>query len=543
MSNETRNGYQFTIDSATNTVTAVAEVKNGEFRFEAIDSQESWTFDPATNTVTRTDGEPGNLEITTFTDIDGDGIFVHASTDPVLPPIVICPAPFPIPVATDPVLTITTKPIQPVKPAASQDGYKFTIDGTTNAITAVYEVKKGVAKPQEIDSHVTFAFDAASGTVTKTEIDHGMAETIVYSDLDGDGIFAKASKSYASANGATQLSWDARHVGGDSDDHFKGGSGHDYYAGGLGNDQLDGGAGDDDLYGGDGADQLAGGDGGDIISGGTGADKLDGGIGNDSLDGGADNDTLIGGTGTDQLDGGTGNDSLTGGDGTDSISGGDGSDQLDGGTGNDSLAGGAGTDSLSGGTGADQLDGGIGNDSLNGGADNDNIIGADGTDSLIGGAGADTLDGGTGNDSLNGGAGGDTIIGGAGTDSLNGGDGGDVVFGGLGKDVLLGGAGNDVFKYSNISDSGISVTTRDVITDFTAGDKIDLSAIDAKAGFTANDAFTFIGGAADLTLAKANGAVWFDHGVIYASTDKDLAAEFQIELTGVTHVTAADFVL
>jgi hypothetical protein len=73
--------------------------------------------------------------------------------------------------------------------------------------------------------------------------------------------------------------------------------------------------------------------------------------------------------------------------------------------------------------------------------------------------------------------------------------------------------------------------------------KLDLSAIDAKAGFTKNDSFTFIGSAADLTQINANGAVWFENGVVYASTDRDLAAEFQIELTGVTSVTAADFVL
>ena len=367
MSSKTSKGYQFTFDAA-GTVTAIREIESGRVKLEKIEANETWTYDAATHSVTKTETEKGRIETTTFTDVDGNGIFSKAGTT----------------------YGTASASGSTVIQNGYQDGYQFTIDSATHTVSAVHEVKRGVARLETMDANETFSYDATSATVTKTEVERGLTETVVYADANGDGIFNKVSKTYTSNSGGTTLTWNASHYGSDSDDRYNGGKGHDYYTGGLGNDQLNGNAGDDDLYGGDGLDMLNG------------------------------------------------------------------------------------------------------------------------------GAGADDLYGGNGNDSF---------------------------FGGLGKDVLVGGAGNDVFKYSNVADSGLLASTRDVIADFTNGDKIDLSAIDAKAGFGGNDAFTFIGGVANLTLAKANGAVWFDNGVVYASTDRDLAAEFQIELTGVSSLTAADFVL
>jgi serralysin len=81
-----------------------------------------------------------------------------------------------------------------------------------------------------------------------------------------------------------------------------------------------------------------------------------------------------------------------------------------------------------------------------------------------------------------------------------------------------------------------------VITDFSKGDLIDLSAMDARSGNSTNDAFTFIGSVTNLSAANANGALWFDQGVLYGSTDADLAPEFSIELVGVTNFELTDFV-
>jgi hypothetical protein len=46
-----------------------------------------------------------------------------------------------------------------------------------------------------------------------------------------------------------------------------------------------------------------------------------------------------------------------------------------------------------------------------------------------------------------------------------------------------------------------------------------------------------------LSLANAYGAVWFENGILYGSNDRDTAAEFQIELVGVTFISQTDLVL
>ena len=73
--------------------------------------------------------------------------------------------------------------------------------------------------------------------------------------------------------------------------------------------------------------------------------------------------------------------------------------------------------------------------------------------------------------------------------------------------------------------------------------ELDLSGIDAKAGNWTNDAFVYIGSASNLSAANANGAVWFENGVLYASTNNDTAAEFQIQLAGVTELLSTDLIL
>ncbi|MFO1034572.1 MAG: hypothetical protein U1E15_11015 [Hyphomicrobiales bacterium] len=79
----------------------------------------------------------------------------------------------------------------------------------------------------------------------------------------------------------------------------------------------------------------------------------------------------------------------------------------------------------------------------------------------------------TGNDAIN------TLTGGEGDDEINGGGGNDLIYGGTGADSLTGGAGNDVFYFTATSDSN-AANGVDVITDFTSGDKINVSGVDAK---------------------------------------------------------------
>ncbi len=153
---------------------------------------------------------------------------------------------------------------------------------------------------------------------------------------------------------------------------------------------------------------------------------------------------------------------------------------------------------------------------------NDKLYGYDGNDRLVGLDGNDLLDGGTGQDKL---------YGGNGNDTLRGGDGSDILDGGLGADNLIGGAGSDRFYFATTKDSTVSASGRDTIFDLGAGDKVDLSAIDANTGTAKNDAFTFIGTKA---FSKTAGELRYEKKAsdTYLSGDVngDAKADFSIHL-------------
>lgn len=385
-------------------------------------------------------------------------------------------------------------------------------------------------------------------------------------------------------------------------DLLDGGLGDDDLAGGEGNDTLVGQSGDDYLEGNDGVDNLNGGAGNDELYAGSGNDYVDAGLGDDLIVGGdgAGDDIYVGGVGSDTVkyssaaaaisvnltlgtakstsaDAGIGSDKLLtvenviGGDYNDTLTGGGTANKLEGGNGDDVISGMAGADTLLGNAGNDNLNGGKDGDTLIGGAGNDlyvldhindtaSEITGEGTDSVqssvsvsglmsddvsmayIGGFVENITLTGTAALKATGNALDNNITGNNGANLLKGGDGADILMGGLGKDTLFGNAGADVFKYAQIADSKAGASYRDVISDFAAGDKIDLSGIDAKAGFGANDSFTFLGATAP-TTANCNGAVWFKAGILYASNDADVAAEFEIALTGVSSISAGDLIL
>ena len=261
---------------------------------------------------------------------------------------------------------------------------------------------------------------------------------------------------------------------------------------------------------------------GTVVSG-PGEDPDDG-IEDDQDGDGSDDDNLDGSDDDDLEHGGSGDDVIDGADGDDNENGGTGEDDFAAGTdaGNDKLTGGSGSDTVSyagagagvsvdlakGSARAASADAGIGVDKLSA---IENADGSDFDDLLNGSAQANVLDGG---------------------------DGDDVLTGGMGTDALTGGLGDDVFRFLTVRDSGLGAR-HDVVVDFASGDRIDLSAIDAKAGFTKNDAFVLLGGEAP-TLANANGALWFRAGVLYGSTDADVAPEFEIALNGISSLTEAD---
>jgi Ca2+-binding RTX toxin-like protein len=390
-----------------------------------------------------------------------------------------------------------------------------------------------------------------------------------------------------------------------------GGSGLDTI---VGFENLTGSAFGDTLTGSSAANTLIGGAGNDTVSGGLGDDLVQGGAGNDTMDGGAGGfDTLsyVDATAAVTVSLAVTAAQATGGGGTDTISN---FENLTGSKFNDNLTGDAGNNVLTGGLGNDVLNGGTGGvdtasyadataavtvslaivgqqNTVGSGLDTlsniDNLIGSKYNDALTGDAGDNVLTGGLGNDVLNGGTGGvdtasyaDATVGvtvnlaivgqqntvGAGLDTLSnidnltgskladtltGDAANNVIVGGAGRDVMTGGGGNDRFSLLAATDSGVDAAKSDVITDFNAGDLIDLSLIDANTTLAGNaafsstivSAFTHVAGQLQFTTFADPLAAGGVSGLLSGDVNGDGTADFAITLRGVTSISAGSIVL
>lgn len=280
------------------------------------------------------------------------------------------------------------------------------------------------------------------------------------------------------------------------------------------------------------------------------ADRLTGSAGANRLDGGAGNDTLTGGLGDDtyvvRQTGDLVRETSSGG-GTDLVLTALASYTLTANVENGQITS-SGTANLTGNTLDNLLYAGAGSNVLNGGSGSDTVSYVDASAGVTvslalsaaqatGGSGSDTL---LSVENLTGSDYNDTLTGDAGTNLLAGGAGADSLIGGTGLDTLQGGTDNDVFVFTAVGDTNSDANLADVIADFTSGDLIDLSAIDADSLTGGDQAF-------DGTLVAtftAVGQLRLDTGVLYGNTDSDFGtAEFAIVLTGVGSLTAADFVL
>ena len=136
---------------------------------------------------------------------------------------------------------------------------------------------------------------------------------------------------------------------------------------------------------------------------------------------------------------------------------------------------------------------------------------------------------GTGNDLANdlvGNAGSNLLDGGAGADIIAAGEGDDVLVGGAGADRLTGGAGSDVFRILSQAES--TVSSQDVILDFSHGDLIDLSSVySGTLAYRHNGAFT--GQAGEVQLTTSGGGV-----MVNIDLTGDKASDMQIYLAGVS---------
>lgn len=154
-----------------------------------------------------------------------------------------------------------------------------------------------------------------------------------------------------------------------------------------------------------------------------------------------------------------------------------------------------------------------------------------------------------------GGSGNDRITGNQVSNKLEGNGGADALIGGLGKDFLFGGAGSDKFVFAAATESRVGSSVRDEIADFHRGtDRVDLHLMDAKSGVTGNNSFIWLGTGGfhantpgelhwKLAAIDLNADGRLNDVIVEGSTDNDRAAEFQIELLGVTSVSKSDFLL
>lgn len=137
-----------------------------------------------------------------------------------------------------------------------------------------------------------------------------------------------------------------------------------------------------------------------------------------------------------------------------------------------------------------------------------------------------------------------TINGDAAADVLVGLAGADTLKGGGGVDVMTGGGGVDRFVF-DAADSGMTAATADRITDFSQadGDRIDLSAIDARPDLLLEQSLTFVPGGHFTGPGQVTS--WTDGTTTWVAINlnSDPAPEMLIRLDGATTLGASDFVL
>jgi Ca2+-binding RTX toxin-like protein len=326
---------------------------------------------------------------------------------------------------------------------------------------------------------------------------------------------------------------------------------------------------------------IIGNNGNNTIAGTTGSDFQLGLAGDDTFNASTGNDTIDGGVGMDtyslvlqteativNLTAGLASSSNTGSDVLISI------ENVTGGVGDDTMTDGVGSNILSGGVSVLGI-GGLGNDSFIMTVDNarDTIDGGSfGSDTInysaFATALAVTLNGNTqitvtgsgttnaSSDQIRGienfvaGSGNDTINGDSAANQLHGGAGDDLIRGGQGADNLTGGLGLDRFLYVNTNESGITVASRDIITDFLSGvDKLDFSGMDANTGAGGDQAFSAITLGAATTFTGAGQlryhyemVVGQEYTVIEANVNANLGADFQVALLGHHTFAATDII-
>lgn len=165
-------GYQFVTNGSS--VTAVYEQEHGRLQQERMKSNETWSFDGVD--VTRTETKFGKVEISTYTDLNQDGLFQKS---------------FELEVVTGASLR-------------ALETYKFTLaDGSAasgdlvlagDAVTGALKLGRGGWKSDRLDANesVDVVEVGADTFILKTEIGRsGKIEFSVFRDDDGDALWTE----------------------------------------------------------------------------------------------------------------------------------------------------------------------------------------------------------------------------------------------------------------------------------------------------------------------------------------------------------------
>lgn len=171
--------YQFTITNGA--VTAVYEIEDGRAEYERIDANESWAVEGAD--IVKTEAEHGRLEISTYSDPDGDGLYTLTSE------------------------VYTSAPQGTLPPATADDGFGTSDDGAAapalglpsvyyafevadGAVSAAARLVNDVARDVWLDRNESW--ELSSDGVAKVETGRNDIETTLFTDDDLDGAFTQS---------------------------------------------------------------------------------------------------------------------------------------------------------------------------------------------------------------------------------------------------------------------------------------------------------------------------------------------------------------
>ena len=154
------NGYRIALSNGS--LSAIYKVEPGRSTLKRADSDESWALNG--NQLIKSEQEHGITETTVYTDSDGKGIYTRQSQSST---------------ASQDGSSLST----------SQEGYRFAT--SSGSVLAVYEMEHGRSQLKRLDANDTWA--VSNGQVSKTEQEHGVTQTTVYTDSDGDGVYQAAS--------------------------------------------------------------------------------------------------------------------------------------------------------------------------------------------------------------------------------------------------------------------------------------------------------------------------------------------------------------